>query len=186
MPVAPRADHSWEGAACQGAEGWHRPTLARRNGKDDCRLLLAESHLTRPLFGTMVRRIEALPALAGWSRVAVEKSGVKQRQGRGVRALPLRVRDAVCRLPAGPAQRPSSGKCRGPGLFELAPARCRGWHATDDQETPKGESWLSSIGVASARIFADQTVARGSQPLDRLRNPVSGGARRILRIAQSA
>jgi hypothetical protein len=60
------------------------------------------------------------------------------------------------------------------------------WYAADDQENPKGESWLSSIGVASARIFADQTVARGSQPLDRLRNPVSGGARRILCIAQSA
>jgi hypothetical protein len=30
-----------------------------------CRLMLAESHLTRRLFGSMVRRIGALPAPAG-------------------------------------------------------------------------------------------------------------------------
>lgn len=65
MPVAPRADHSWEGAARQGAEGWHRPTLARRNGIDDYWLLLAEGHLTRRLFGAMVRRIEALALPTG-------------------------------------------------------------------------------------------------------------------------
>jgi len=31
-------------------------------------LLLADGHLTRRLFGAMVRRIEALPVPAGWSR----------------------------------------------------------------------------------------------------------------------
>lgn len=37
-----------------------------------CRLLLAESPLTRPLFRSTLRRIEALPPVAGWVRLPVE------------------------------------------------------------------------------------------------------------------
>jgi hypothetical protein len=36
-------------------------------------LLLAESHLTRRLFASMVRRIEALPVPTGWGAAAKEK-----------------------------------------------------------------------------------------------------------------
>jgi len=33
------------------------------------------------------------------------------------------------------------------------------WYAADDQKNPKSKSWLRSVGVASARVFAGQTVA---------------------------
>jgi hypothetical protein len=32
------------------------------------------------------------------------------------------------------------------------------WYAPDDQENPKGESGLSSVGVARARVFADKIM----------------------------
>jgi len=41
-------------------------------------LLLAESHLTRRLFGSMVRRIAALPVPAGQAKVAVARKSVNE------------------------------------------------------------------------------------------------------------
>jgi hypothetical protein len=44
-------------------------------------LLLAEIHLTRRLFGSMVRRIDALPAPAGWGSAAKGKQTGRRREG---------------------------------------------------------------------------------------------------------
>jgi len=44
-------------------------------------LLLAESHLTRHLFGSMVRRIEALPVPGGWGAAAKGNETGRRREG---------------------------------------------------------------------------------------------------------
>ena len=45
-------------------------------------LLLAESHLTRRLFGSMVCRIAALPVPAGWGAAAKKQAG-RRKDGDG-------------------------------------------------------------------------------------------------------
>jgi hypothetical protein len=61
----------------KGVEKWSLTGLQQRLVKTGGRLikharyywlLLAESHLTRRLFGSMLRRMEALPRPAGWAR----------------------------------------------------------------------------------------------------------------------
>ena len=46
-------------------------------------LMLAESHLTRRLFGGVVRRIAALPTLAEWAKAAVAGKSINEQVGGG-------------------------------------------------------------------------------------------------------
>jgi hypothetical protein len=70
----------------KGIKSWSLSSLQQRLVKTGGRLvkharyywlLLAESHLTRRLFGSMLRRIEALPVPAGWPKSLENKHGRK-------------------------------------------------------------------------------------------------------------